>query len=41
MLHGLGSRIKVLSYLVAEEATGDVDLLASHDDNLLTGKDLL
>lgn len=29
------------SYLVAEEAAGDVDLLASHDNDLLAGQDLL
>ena len=29
------------SYLVAEETTGDVDLLASHDNYLLAGQNLL
>ena len=41
MSSGLGSRIDVTSYLVAEEAAGDVDFLASHDNNLLAGQDLL
>ena len=34
-------RVKGLSHLVAEETARDVDLLASHDDNLLAGEDLL